>query len=134
MCDAPRTLSHTQREVIVLRKIELRAEAADSLHQRLAVDAQMTDIHAVQQQHRVPIGLCEDLDRPASLVGLALVRICHVDRGIFRQPARDRRQRVVRQQIVVVQQRDKFASRSCQRKIRRTGNTAVGLREDHLDA
>src|SRR5439155_12727693 len=52
--DDPRLIGGAQREIIILREIELLAPTAEFLHQRAPVNGNMTEIHARVEQCRTP--------------------------------------------------------------------------------
>ena len=108
MGDAVGALGQPQDHVDVLRAVELGAKPADLLHQRAAVDAEVTGVAVRAQRVRRPRRL-EMGPHPTAVQDGVLVAVEHVEGGVGGDAVGDVLERVGGEGVVVVQQGDVVA-------------------------
>ena len=76
-------LGYTEREIIVLRIIELASEPPNAIDEVFSIDREVTRIHEIEQQQWTPIRLVEECIDHVMLVDRTLVGIDEVQIAIL---------------------------------------------------
>ena len=123
--DPRRALHQPQQQVVVLRALVAGPEPADLVQQRAPHHHQVARVHAGQEVLGRPVGLEVRLAARARQVQLVFVRVDDVGVGMCVEVPDDLEQRVRRQLVVVIEQRDELAVRQLQRGVRGGRDAAV---------
>jgi hypothetical protein len=103
--DSLRALDDAQEQVVILRAIILRPEAADLIDQRAADDNEVADVIVGEKEVGRPIRLQQG--RVESVLGeLVFIAVDEIRFGLRLQQLRGVKERIGFEQIVVIEQRD----------------------------
>src|SRR3954452_13297664 len=125
--NAPRfyPLDDPQSEVIILTAVELRPQASHLSHERGSIDAEMGDHVLSQEQIRVPIALEMRITPPAQSRDLVLVAVDHIEVAVACDLANDHVERMLRQDVVMVQKGDVLTGRDINGAVGRLRNPSI---------
>ena len=118
-------LSRAQREIIILRKIELTPKLADARDEIPPINREMTQIHRGEQIFRAPFRLEERRVALAVRAQSIFVAVENVALGMARDGADQFVEREGREPVIVIDAGDEIAGRQDERAIRIFGNTEI---------
>ena len=115
--DRFRPLGGAQRQIVILRQIEFLPKTAKLENEGATIGAQVPDIHRGNKQLWVPLRFEERRVAFALFAQSVLVAVENVGVRNFHRRARQFVERERRQDVVVIQARDKITGRHFQRAV-----------------
>ena len=133
MANPVRPFHDAQQQVVVLRSFVVLPESANGIEHVLANDRQVARVHPVQEQLGRPVRLERGIAPPPRQIEFVLVRVDERRIGMRVEPSHHLRQRVRRQFVIMVEERDVLAPRERHRGVRSRRDSLVGRQLDDTD-
>ena len=132
--DVPRSFRGAEREVVVLRAVEVRSHPAEFLEQLPPHHDKMAHVHVRQQQLRRPIRLELRAEADSIDIDFVVVGVQKIGFRMLRDIQGHLGQSVRSQLVVVVEEGEKIALGHGRRGIRRSGNAEIHRVAGQFDA
>ena len=131
---APELFAAAQHQIVILRSLQALAEPTHLAHQIGGVHTQMREGVLPLHQHGVPVALEVGIQQLTGWAELVFVGVKELRFGVIGDRLRHPDQRLIRQQIIVIEQGQPGGLHQLQGAVRTGADVAVALAEHHLDA